>query len=85
MKTTIIGSGKTTAPQQTIGRPVDTDPVFFKKDLSGRDGHYSIFLSDLIHDESEHEDDEEFIEWAENAEIGDEYTEFHNKTYTRTS
>lgn len=82
MKTTIIGSGK--QPQQ-LGTNPNTDPVFFRKDLSGRDGHYSIFLSDLIHDESEHEDDEEFIEWAENAEIGDEYTEFNNRTYIRTS
>lgn len=68
-----------------IGTDPNTDPVFFRKDLSGRDMHYSIFLSDLIHDEDEHEDDEEFLEWIEGAEIGDEYTEFNNRKYTRTA
>lgn len=68
------------------------DPVFFCKDESGRGGSYSIFMTELVEqvqeddDEFDDEDEkEEFLDWIESAEVGDEYTEFNNRTYTRTA
>jgi len=57
-------------------------PMFLCKDKSGRDMHYEITFDDLAKDEAT--EDDEFCEWLYNAEVGDEYTEFNNRTYTRT-
>lgn len=62
---------------------------FFRKDLSGRDGHYTLTLEELIEDylgnedyEAEDEFGDSLIEWAENSEIGDSW-ESYNETFTR--
>jgi hypothetical protein len=67
--------------------PAKPEPeiMFFKRDLSGRDGSYPISLDDIFEDDEENEDDQEFIDWVASSEVGDEYHGFNNRTYTRTS
>lgn len=61
------------------------EPIFLVTDLSGRGGTYNANQSDLVNNPDEHEDDDEFLEWVFDAEIGDRYTEFNDRTYTRVS
>ena len=71
----------------------EEEKTFFHKDKSGRDGHYSISLIDMVSD-SEHveefdeteEDDREntLIGWAMYAEIGDTYSD-NASEWTRTA
>ncbi len=72
----------------------EDDKTFFCTDHSGRDGHGSVTLVDIVEDEEnqeehdeaeEDEKDDTLIAWAMNAEIGDEYTERSNETYLRTA
>ena len=55
---------------------------YFVRDLSGRDGHYETRYTDLRDDEN-FNDDEEFLDWLNSNEEGDEYTEFNNVKITR--
>lgn len=68
----------------------EDDKTFFRKDKSGRDGHYSLSLIDIVEDRENQEEyeeaddlDETLIGWAMNAEVGDEYVEDHAAYYTR--
>lgn len=74
----------TNAQESQAVEPAPVMPTFFKKDKSGRDGSYEISFDDLIEEEEEEiEENEEFADWLYNAEVGDEYTEFNDRTYTR--
>lgn len=61
-----------------------TSERYFVKDKSGRSGHYKATYSDLLEIAKE-EDSDEFNDWINENEVGDEFTEFNNKTITRTS
>lgn len=71
----------------------EDDKTFFHKDHSGRDGHYSMSLIDMVSDiemaeefDDTEEDDREntVIGYAMNAEIGDTYSD-NASEWTRTA
>jgi hypothetical protein len=60
--------------------------TFFCKDKSGRgyscDLSWDETMKDFYSTDPEEQEESEFVDWIESAEVGSEY-HLHNKSYTR--